>query len=485
MLLEKAMETYDYTQLENPPEMNLTKEQLEKLTDELKDYHEIYSPYFTTEARKTNSYNYIHGLLNPEIHRKTSENIALATVGPESVRSMQNFIGQSKWSCEPILAEHRRQTATWFGDPNGILAIDGSDMPKQGYSSIGVQRQYCGQLGKTDNCQAGVFLGYSSVKGYTLLDRRLYIPKVWFTQDYTEKRYKAGTPVELKFKTKNQLAWEMIEAAADVLPARWLAMDEAFGRDTQLLDKIADKTSYSYFAEVPKDTNLWLKRPDTYIPEYKGIGRPPTKRRLCPGQPQPLTVESIVASLSDAHFTCHSLKDGSKGLIVADIAILRVVNSRDDLPHSTVWLIVRRHPTNSSDIRYYLSNAPADTLTDDLVAVCVARWIIETTFQQAKQHLGMNEYQTRSWDGWHHHMTLVILAFGFLARFSYFLKDDAPALTLPQTIRLLSFVLPLPVLDIDAALEHLRYQQHRILVAKRSHFHMQRTKLESMINAAQ
>ena len=112
MKLEKAIETYDYAQLEKQPKMNLTKEQLENMTDELKDYHEIYSPYFTTEARKTNSYSYIHGLLNDEIHRKTSENIALATTGCENVRSMQNFIGQSKWSCEPILAEHRRQTAT-------------------------------------------------------------------------------------------------------------------------------------------------------------------------------------------------------------------------------------------------------------------------------------------------------------------------------------------------------------------------------------
>ncbi len=485
MKLEKAMDTYDYAQLESQPEMNLTKEQLENMTDELKTYHEIYSPYFTTEARKTNGYNYLHGLLNPEIHRKTSENIALATTGPKNVRSMQNFIGQSKWSCDPILAEHHRQTATWLGDSNGILAIDGSDMPKQGRDSIGVQRQYCGQLGKTANCQAGVFLGYSSPKGYTLLDRRLYVPEVWFTPEYTEKRYKAEIPITLEFKTKNQLAWNMIEATSKVLPARWLTMDEAFGRDGQLLDKIADDTSYLYFAEVPKDTRLWLKRPDTYIPEYKGVGRRPTKLRLCPGQPSSLTIESIIDSLSQDDFTRHSLKDGTKGLIVADIATLRVIDSRDGLPHSDVWLTVRRHPTNPSDIRYYLSNAPADTPPDELVSVCVARWIIETMFQQAKQHLGMNEYQTRSWDGWHHHMTLVILAFGFLARFSSLLKDDAPALTLPQTVELLSALLPLPRFDIDAALERLRFKQHRIHVAKRSHFHMQRTRLHSIINDSQ
>lgn len=487
MDLAQAVACYDYNQLESPPLMELCEEHLDELVDQMQAYHAIYSRYFSHEAQQTHSYTYLLGLLDPGIKRKSGENIGLAIVGPEGVRPIQSFLGQSRWSCDELLTEHRRQTAALLGDSNGVLIVDGSDFPKQGQESVGVKRQYCGEVGKKANCQAGVFVGYSSRKGYTLLDRRLYMPHEWFAPEYAAKRYKTGVPMDLAFKTKNALVWEMIKDVqqAGSLPVRWVTMDEAFGKDTTLLDRIAAEMSYHYFAEVPKDTRLWLTRPAIHVPPASGQGRPPTTLQLCPGEPDPSTVESLVTAFADDAFALHALKDGSKGLIWAEIACRRVVASRNGLPGPAVWLIVRRNPFNHADCKYFLCNAPIDITVDELVAVCALRWPIETMFEQAKQYLGLNEYETRSWLGWHHHMTLAILAFGFLARCALLLKPDAPALTLPQIVELFAVVLPKKVFDKTAAIAHLYYKQRRIQVAKRSHYHVQRIKLNSSILAAQ
>ena len=170
-----------------------------------------------------------------------------------------------------------------------------------------------------------------------------------------------------------------------------------------------------------------------------------------------------------------ALRQGTKGFIIAQVATIRVYPSRHGLPGTPCWLVLRRHPDDPTDIHYFLSNAPADTAVDELVYVCAMRWPIEIIFEQAKQLLGLNEYETRTWFGWHHHMTMVILAFGFLARTKAIFRTTAPALTLPQVIDLLKAVLPKPIFDADAALELLRYKHARIAAAKKSHYNMQKT----------
>ena len=449
------------------------------MVKELESYHAIYSPFFRTEQQRTASYHYLAGLLDPEIKRKSVENIALARVGMAGVRPLQTFVGVSQWSDGAILAEHRRQTGFTFGTPTGVIIIDGSDCAKQGDYSVGVQRQWCGELGKQANCQAGVYLGYSSEQGYTLLDRRLYMPECWFTPAYAEQRYKSRVPIGLTFQTKNELAWAMLAdlQQAATLPARWLTMDEAFGRDTHLLDHIANATPYFYLAEVPKDTRVWLETPATYLPEYTGQGRPPTLRQRAQDAPSACTVAALAAHLPADAWTIHALKAGAKGLILASIARLRVVTVREGLPGPQVWLVLRRSLTEPTELHYFLSNAPADIDPNELIHVCALRWPIETMFEQAKQFVGLNHYETRTWWGWHHHMTLVILAFGFLARCQAWLKPDAPALTLPQVVDLLKAVLPKPDFDAQAALVLLRYKQLRIARAKKSHYFMQKERV--------
>lgn len=446
------------------------------MVKELEEYHAIYSPFLGNEKQRVYSQHYLAGLLDPEIKRKSAENIALATVGTEDVRNLQHFLGESRWPDDEIRAEHRRQVGLTLGTSDGVIILDGSDCAKQGEHSVGVQRQWCGELGKTANCQAGVYLGYSSPKGYTLLDRRLYMPASWFTPEYAEKRYKGRVPAMLNFQTKNELAWEMIEqlSQAQTLPARWITMDEAFGRDTVLLDRIHHETDYFYMAEVPKDTRLWAEEPETFVPPYAGVGRPPTRRRVVPETPSPLTVAEIAAQLPENAWSLHALKEGAKGFIFAEIAIWRMVSVRNDLPGPHLWLVLRRSPSEPNDFHAFLCNAPEDISHDEMIQVCALRWPIETMFEQAKQFVGLNEYETRTWFGWHHHMTLVILAFGFLARCQFRLKPDAPALTVPQVVDLLKAVLPKPDFDAQAAIELLRYKQMRIARAKKSHYFMQK-----------
>ncbi len=180
MLLEQAINVYDYDALRIKPQFELTVGQVNALVNELASYHDLYSAYFRQAGQAAYSYQYLSGLLDPAIARKSAENIALETLGTESVRAMQSFLGGSQRSEQALIAEHRVQTGLTLGRKEGILILDGSDIPKQGDASVGVKRQWCGQLGKTANCQAGVFLGYSSTAGYTLLDKRLYMPAEWF-----------------------------------------------------------------------------------------------------------------------------------------------------------------------------------------------------------------------------------------------------------------------------------------------------------------
>lgn len=453
------------------PELELTVAEIEdKFVAELVEYHALYSPLFQRREQREQSEKYLKGLLS-DLENKSVESMVLHFEGdkPNAVRAGQQFLSQGAWDDEPILERHWQEVAQTLGDPAGVLIVDGSDFPKQGTESVGVKRQMCGELGKVANCQAGLFLSYASEKGYTLLDRRLYLPQEWVEDDaYAERRTQCGVPADIPFQTKPQLAAEMIQAVheADTLPYGWLTCDAAFGRDTNFLDHVGEYVSY--FAEVESDTRVWLERPATAIPEWSGRGRPPTRQRLLAGEPAAATVAAVAQTLSPSAWQRRTIKEGSKGPLVADFVCLRVVAVRQALPGPDVWLILRRHP-ETGEIKYYLSNAPRQTTLHTFAWLSGMRWPVETCFEESKQELGMGDYQVRSWTGWHHHMTLVILAHFFLVRLQLRLREKAPALTLPQTVLLLQSVLPKPALDAQLALDIVRYRQRRNQDAYLSH----------------
>lgn len=413
--------------IETTPVMDLTPRDLEDLVEGLRAYHALYSPLFQRREQREQAAKDLRGLLL-ELPRKSIEPLVLALEGakPHAVRAMQQFSSEGSWDDTALLHRHWQEVERDLGEDEGVLILDGSDFPTQGRASVGVKRQYGGELGKRANGQAGVFLGSASRHGSTLLDRRLYLPQEWVAEaTYTERRRRCGVPRDVTFTTKPMLGWEMIQAVQQASPlrCRWVACDEAFGRDTDLLDRIAGVGLW-YVAEVPHDTRVWRYRPGTAVPAWSGQGRKPTRTRVLAGAAQPEAVAHLAASRPANRWVWRTIKEGSKGPWVARFARLRVIAVREGWPGPDVWLVLRHH-VGTGELKTYLSNAPAQTTLATLVRVSGMRWPIETCFEEGKQYLGMGEYEVRSWRGWHHHMTLVILAHFFLVRLQLRLKKSA------------------------------------------------------------
>jgi SRSO17 transposase len=267
-------------------------------------------------------------------------------------------------------------------------------------------------LGKVDQGQAGVFAASASRKGYTLLDRRLYLPEDWFAVAHRERWGKCGIPAETLFKTKPALALEMVPAIVTEggLRLRWLTGDEACGRDGAFLDGMAALGRW-YVAEVPPDTQVGLPPPATAVPTWTGRGRRPRKARLVPGAPAPQRVDQRAAAVP-----LDLIKDGSHGPLVAAFAFQRGVAVRAGLPGPDVWLVLRRGWGENPELKVYRSNAPAHTPVTALVRVAGMRWPIETAFEESQGGLGLDHYEVRSWLGWHHHLTRCLLAHHVLVR---------------------------------------------------------------------
>jgi SRSO17 transposase len=419
-----------------PTPLALTPQDLAGVVAELAAYHARFAPLFQRREQREWARVYLEGLLTAEVPRKNVEAMALRLLGAgpgadRRVRALQQFIGEGAWDDGGLLAAHRRLVDETLGEDDGVLIIDGSDIPKRGTHSAGVARQWCGATGKTDNCQAGVYLGYASRRGYTLLDRRLYLPQAWFTAAYRERWRACAIPADTTFQTKPQLAAALVAAARrdGDLRARWLTCDEWYGRDPVFLDAVA-ATGLWYLAEVARDLQVWpLVEPATLTPRARpqrwvppraasGKGRRRTRERLHPASPPPLRLDALAAQLPAPAWHRYRILEGSKGPLVADFAALRAVATRDGLPGPEVWVLVRRPVTDdpAAKLKYYLCNAPAETALAALVRVNGMRWPIESCFEEGKGELGLDHYELRFWRGWHHHMTLVILAHHFLVR---------------------------------------------------------------------
>ncbi len=470
------------TQIETSPELKLTVKEVEDLQTELETYTELYLPLFKRREQKEHCETYLNGLMLT-LPNKSVETMILNLNGddPNGIRNLQHFMSAGKWADQPILKHHWQEVEKDLGDRDGVLIGDDSGIPKQGQDSVGVKHQWCGQLGKQANCQVGVYLGYASQHGSTLLDRRLYLPQEWVEDEgYAERREKCGVPEEIDFQTKPALLLEMVKAVheAGTLSFRWLTCDEAYGRDTAFLDQVGQYLSY--FAEVGHDTRVWLTRPQTDVPEWSGRGRKPTREQLCPGEPSAQEVATIADSLPAEQSHRHTIKEGTKGTLVADVAVLRGVAVRQGLPGPDVWLVFRRN-TLTNELKCYLSNAPLETTRSTFAWLSGMRWPIETCFENGKQEVGLGDYQLRSWTGWHHHMTFVILAHFFLVRLQLRLKQKAPKLTWPQAIVLLKAALGQPQPDVVKAIEIVNYYQRRHHAAYLAH----RKRRANQFNAAE
>src|SRR5215212_6057410 len=295
---------------EVPVARTVTGTDLADFVDELAAYQASYAPYFRPDQRGWAAF-YLRGLLTADVPRKNIEAMVLRLLGAgpaadRQVRAAQYFISEGKWDDAAVLAAHQRLVGETLGEADGVLILDGSDVPKQGRHSVGVARQYCGATGKRDNCQAGVYLAYASGGGYTLVDRRLYLPAAWFDAAHTERRRACAIPATVEFATKAQLAADMVEElrTRERLSARWLTADEAFGEDPAVLDRVAACDLW-YLAEVPRTTPVWplvdpasgqpCPRPQRWVPPQKASRKGPVPRRaqLHPASPPKETVAAV------------------------------------------------------------------------------------------------------------------------------------------------------------------------------------------------
>jgi SRSO17 transposase len=449
------------------PECNLADQDIHQIMDEIGAYIGMFAPAFRRPEQLEWSQNYLQGLLGDAL-RKNVERIALEL--GENVRNMQHFIGQSPWEEEPVIAIHQRLVGETLGEVDGVALIDESSVVKQGDDSVGVAAQYCGSVGKTANGQVGVYLGYASRKGYSLIEGQLFVPDKWFDETHAEKRIACGIPKNLEYQTKPEIGLELLEKAAKRgnLPFQWVAADELYGDSPAFRDGVA-KLNKWYFTEIKSTTPIWSVRPEVHIPEWSGHGRHPTRLRLRHPDERPTQVKELAASIPKEGWTRATIKEGSKGPIICDFAFLRLTESRGNLPGPEVWLIIRRNLDDPSIIKYYFSNAPANMPLIEFVRISGMRWPIETIFEEAKGEVGFDQYEMRSWLGWHHHMLLVSLAHHFLVRLRIHFQKQAPALTVYQARHLLTSVFPKLPFDVPAALNQVQYYQKRNYVAYVSH----------------
>ncbi len=386
--------------------LKVTPEEVCKLAEQLYTFHQQFSCCFKREEQRVISLAYLKGLAS-DLEAKSAEPIALRYLDEKGVRNMQHFLTTGSWDVEKLQLEHQLRLADKISAEEGMFTIDSSEFPKKGSESAGVMRQYCGRLGKIENCQSGVFLGYVSNGGYGLLTGQLYVPEKWFTDEYEERRIKCHFPQELTFKTKPQIALGLLQKAeaSGVFTGSWVGVDSFFGSNPEFLDAVGEK--YYYFADIRSNTSVWLERPEIGLPPYKGRGPYPRKERaLTDAVPV-----SALASKPSLPWKTVSIGEGAKGPIIAEVVRLRVVEQRDNLPGKECWLFLRKNA--DGEVKCALCNAPEDIPLEEMVQVSAKRWSIEQLFQEGKSYLGMNHYEVRSYTGWHRHMTLVFLIMHF------------------------------------------------------------------------
>jgi SRSO17 transposase len=347
--------------------------------------------------------NYLMGLMS-DLGRKSVEPIALKIVGEKGVRPLQQFMTRSPLKDGCILGMYQNVFAESVSSENGMLSVDSSENAKKGKNSAGVGRQYCGRLGKVENCQSGVFCAYAGTNGYGLVDRELYFQEKWFADDYKKLRVECEVPDDKKFQTKNKIALQMLKNVMDkeLFNVKWVGCDSAFGSDHSFLDSLPENTMY--FAGVKSDERIFLQNSNT-----------------------PVKVQSLA---DDSNFPWQNvmLFEGSKGTVYADTKIVRCLSNRTidgvATPHCGIWVYIRKYA--NGDIRFFISNASADISSDELHEAATLRWPIEQCFEECKSFLGMGHFEGRTYNGILRHWLFVMSAHFFTTSLRLVLKKLCP-----------------------------------------------------------
>jgi len=363
--------------------------------------------------------DYCGGLMLP-IGRKSVEPLA-AQADPTRVaakhQSLHHFVANSGWSDQVLFERVRSWVEPHLGIERGAFwIIDDTGHAKCGKHSVGVTRQYCGQLGKRDNCQVAVSLSLASAEGSLPLDYELYVPKEW--ADDAKRRRAAGIPRTLRFATKPQMALEQIRRAhARGVPPGIVLADADYGRDTALRDGVA-ALGLEYAVAVRPDVTVWAPGSAPLPPApYSGRGVVPKRLRRAPGH-TPVPVKHLARQLKASQWRTVIWRDGTNARLSSRFARVRVAVAYQDHLRTALrdeeWLLIEWPRGEAAPTKYFLSNLPADISFRTLVNAVKMRWRIEHDYHELKQEFGLSHYEGRGWRGFHHHATLCVAAYGFL-----------------------------------------------------------------------
>jgi SRSO17 transposase len=371
----------------------------------LKRLEQFAQPFIASFGRrepKENTRIYMCGLLS-DLKRKNIESIAYRY--DQDRRALQQFMGSTPWDHQSLQQELARQVGVELGEEDGVIVFDPSGFKKCGTESVGIQRQWLGRLGKVDNGQVGIYMGYASRKEHALVDERLYLPKKWANDK--ARRRKCGVPKNIRYQTRHELALDMLKSNGKYLPHGWIAGDDEMGRSSGFRRDLR-ALGEQYLLAVPSNTGI--RDIESQPPAYGGRGQPPK---------QPFQrVDRWRDALSNAAWTKIDVRDGEKGPLITELVKRRVVarteRGWDDCTEEL--LIVTRTPESNGTVKYdyYLSNASADIPLDELARVVKAEHRIEDCLKRAKSEAGLSDYEVRTWTGWHHHQTLSLIALWFL-----------------------------------------------------------------------
>jgi SRSO17 transposase len=358
-----------------------------------------YVPLFYRKEQAVNAAIVVEGLLS-DLERKTCEPIARRK--EQQRKPIQFFVGAGKWDDQAVMAELRRHIVQEFADPHGVLIFDGSAFPKKGTESCGVKRQWCGRLGKVDNCQVGVFMSYATAQGCAPVERRLFLPEDWAHDPI--RRKKAHVPAEVTFRNKWQIATDMLAAHSRDIPHGWVTADDEFGRAAEFRAQLRAQGE-RYVLDVPADTHirdLEMRRP----PRRQTNGGRLRERPFC-------RADEWVKHQPATRWTRLRVSAGEKGPIEVLAMAVRVRAKHDQRIGDAELLLVVRTVEENPCTSYMLCNTSRNITLEELVRVKSQRHRIEELFQAAKGEAGLAHYEVRSWTGWHHHITLSLLALWF------------------------------------------------------------------------
>jgi SRSO17 transposase len=373
------------------------------MLDRLERFVKPFAGALMSPEQGRHAWEYMAGLFS-DVKRKNAETIAY--LHDQDRQAMQKFIGQAPWNHRPLIEELVRQVGAELGEPDGVLVLDPSAFPKQGRESVGVARQWCGRLGKVDNCQVGVYLAYVSRKEHALVDMRLYLNKEWARD--RRRRKKCGVPREIRFRTRHALGLEMLAEHGVVLPHAWIAGDDEMGRSSAFRRDLR-ALQEQYLLAVP--SNTLVRDLEAEPPVYGGRGRRPQV---------PFTrVDRWCAALSEDAWTTIEVRDGARGPLVVQVMktpVLAKTDRRRNGPEETLVVLRECQDDGTTKHDYYLSNASSETALSEFARVANAEHRIEECLERAKRDAGLAQYQVRNWLGWHHHQTLSLLAAWFLTQ---------------------------------------------------------------------